>query len=141
MNAFIPLSPVDGCSGGGKINLCSTESLVAIEEMSSRDPKIVEVVPAVDMPAKLSNDEFFARGASPGKTTIDFRGRFDDGSVRSATLDIEVASVTRLDIESRCTTEKNGVVLAAPGELASFEVLMYNQQRQLAGWHPSAIDS
>ncbi|MGC4094871.1 MAG: hypothetical protein QM756_44530 [Polyangiaceae bacterium] len=139
VGAFVGLSPGDACRGGGKINFCSSEELVAIEELSSRDPSVVEIVASADMPFTISTAPFFAHGMKPGKATIDFRGSFDDGSVRSTSVELEVRAVDKVVLRNDCLGLGSTSLVTLPGAEGGFHVDLLGGGATLSGFHPNAV--
>jgi hypothetical protein len=141
VGAYEPLRFGDACAGGGKINFCSSETVVSVDQLTSEDPAIARIVLAADVPATFFNATHFVQGVAPGFAMLHFRGTFDDGSVRSADLQVEVRRVDRTVLASHCgTDDETAEVLTLPSGSGSFDVKLFGRAVELAGWHPNAIE-
>lgn len=138
VGAYVSIRPSDSCQGGGKLNFCSTERLIEVESLTPRDPRVAEIIPLTAMPAMFSNAPFYVHGLRAGKTTIDFRGRFDDGSVRTSSQEIEVRAIDRMQISSSCGNE-GSLILTVPGKTVSVAVHLQGDGELLNGWLPDAL--
>jgi hypothetical protein len=141
VGAYHGLSVSDACAGGGKLNFCSTERLVSVDSLVSRDPSIAEIVLPADVPREISEDPYFVRGVGPGTAVLEFSATFDDGTTRTGTLDLEVRRANAAHIVAGCGIDESDVVLAMPGETRSFEVRLFDGRTVLSGWHPDALES
>ncbi len=139
VGAYQSLSYGDSCAGGGKLNFCGTDQLVSLDELSSKNPEVARIVLAADAPVTASNVTHFVLGVAPGKATLHFRGTFDDGSVRSTDLEIEVKKADRSAIRTSCNGVELAEVVTVPAGAASFEVTLLAGSTELAGFHPEAI--
>ncbi|MDX2051825.1 MAG: hypothetical protein SFV15_05490 [Polyangiaceae bacterium] len=139
VGAYQTLSYGDSCSGGGKLNFCGTDRLVSLDELSSGNPNVASIVLGADAPITTSTATHFVLGVAPGKATLHFRGTFDDGSVRSTDLEIEVSKADRSALRTSCNGVELGEVVTIPGGAASFQVELFAGATKLAGFHPDAI--
>jgi hypothetical protein len=139
VGAYQRLSYGDACAGGGKVNVCSTERLVSVDEITSENPDIAAIVLPQDAPVAGTGVTHYVRGVSRGKTTLRFLGTFDDGSVRSAELEIEVRQANRVTVSTRCNGTEGTEVVTKPGGSGFFEVQLFDHVTLLAGLHPDAV--
>jgi hypothetical protein len=139
VGAYHRLTVGDACAGGGKISVCGTQYLVTLDELSSQNPDIAEVVLAADAPASSAGVTHYVLGIAPGKATLTFRGTFDDGSVRSGELDLEVRKANRVRMSTTCTGTETSEVVTKPGGGAHFHLRLFDRETELAGLHPDAI--
>jgi hypothetical protein len=139
VGAYQSLRYGDACSGGGKISFCGSDRLVTLDELSSQNPEVAQIVLAADSPAANDAASRFIFGVAPGKATLTFRGTFDDGSVRSAELELEVKQADRAVMSTSCTGTKTSEVITRPGGGAYFDVALFDHGTELAGFHPDAV--
>jgi hypothetical protein len=140
VGAYQRLSAGDACRGGGKINFCSTERLVTLDALVSFSPEIAEVVPAEAFPGSAATGAtHYVLGVAPGKAKLHFSGTFDDGSVRSADLEVEVRKADRAVASSNCHGVETSTLVTRPGGALFFEVKLFSGATELAGWHPDAV--
>jgi hypothetical protein len=139
VGAYQSLRYGDACAGGGKISFCGSDRLVTLDELSSQNPEIATIVLAADAPLSTTGSTHFVVGVAPGKATLLFRGTFDDGSVRSAEIEVEVKQADRGVMSTSCTGTEITEVITRPGGVASFEVTLFASSTELAGWHPDAV--
>jgi len=106
VGAFADLCVQDACGGGGKINFCSTESVVAVTSLTVVDPRVLRLVPAAEVPAGFQSGltHIVVQGMSLGKTTVDVEARFNDGSTRATSATITVARIEDMRIKPHCDT-------------------------------------
>jgi len=141
LGAYHSLGFGDACPGGGKINFCSTEGVTEILELRSDDPDIVEILPGAKHPlGALATSSYYMLGKKDGKTALFFRGRFNDGSVRDASVEVEVKHAELLRLASACGSapaETN--LLVSTGDTGTFELEMLAGGEKLSGWLPGAV--
>jgi hypothetical protein len=141
VGAYQSLRYGDACVGGGKVSFCGSERLVSLDELSSRDPGVVAIVLAADAPLASNTTTHFMFGVAPGTATLVFRGTFDDGSVRSAELEVQVRKADRVTMSTSCTGTETSRVVTKPGGEAYFDVKLFDRATELAGLHPDAVVS
>jgi hypothetical protein len=139
VGAYHSLSYGDPCAGAGRFSFCGSDALLSVDELSSKDPEIAQIVLAEDAPIEATSATHFVFGVAPGKATLHFRGTFDDGSVRSADLELEVIEADRSTLRTTCAGVELAEVLTLPSTEASFEVKLFAGSTELAGFHPDAM--
>jgi hypothetical protein len=134
----------DGCSGGGKINFCTTEQVTEVLELSSSDPTTVEVLPGGSHPRPdMAKSPYYVLGRKAGESSLVFKGRFDDGTVRADSVVVEVKAATLGKVDfincgvGQATSSTN--VLTRLGEADDFELPIFAGTEQLVGWLPGAV--
>jgi hypothetical protein len=131
----------DACSGGGKLNFCSTQRLTSIDAISSKDAAVARVVVAKDLPVPFGNEEYYLLGVAPGATTIMARGRFDDGSIREAEVEVEVRTADQAKLISpACQSGESDTVYVSPGGSGSFAIQLLAAGVELRGCRPRVLD-
>jgi hypothetical protein len=129
----------DACAGGGKLSFCGTDALVSVDELTSLDPEIARIVPAEQAPAGVGSATHYVLGVAPGFATLHFRGTFEDGSVRSDDLRVEVRKADRGVVVGTCNGVETSEVTTIPAGSASFQVKLFGRSVELAGFHPDAV--
>jgi hypothetical protein len=141
VGAYHSLTYGDACAGEGKFSFCGVDLLLSVDELSSKNPEIARIVLAEDVPIGTTSATHFVFGVAPGNATLHFRGTFDDGSVRSTDLEIEVKEAGRSSLRTTCAGVELAEVLTLPSAEASFEVKLFAGSTELAGFHPDAVAS
>lgn len=142
VGAYHSLSYGDACSGVGRINFCTSQKITEVLELRSEDPSIVEVVPAANHPrADKASKPHYVLGKRPGKTSLTFKGAFDDGTVRADSTVIEVKRADRGQLSFWCSGENTTNLLVHLGETESFELELFAGSEKLAGWLPGATET
>jgi hypothetical protein len=139
LGAYHSLSYGEACASPGRFSLCAPDTLLSVDELSSKDPEIARIVLAADSPITPTNATHFVFGVAPGKTTLHFRGTFDDGSVRSADLEVEVIAADRSRVRTTCAGVELAEVFTLPSAEAVFEVKLFAGSTELVGFHPDAV--
>jgi hypothetical protein len=139
VGAYQSLQYGDACEGGGKVSFCSSEGLVSLDELSSRNPGVAVIVPASEAPLAESTTTHFILGVAPGRATLVFRGTFDDGSVRSAEADVEVRKADRVKMSASCKGTETSQIVTKPGGEAYLDAKLFSGSTELAGLHPDAL--
>ena len=130
----------DACSGGGKINFCSTETVTAILELRSEDPSTVELLPATSHPrADLARHSYYILGKKVGQASLTFKGSFNDGSVRTASVVVQVKAPDFARLAYGCGGADTTNLLLNLGSTDQFEVELLSGTEKLAGWLPGAV--
>lgn len=140
VGAYHTLAYGDACSGGGKLNFCTSETITEILDLRSEDPTVLEIVPGTSHPrAGQAKRPFYALGKKPGQASLTFKARFDDGSVRADSAQVMVKSADLAKLVYACRGEDRNEVLASVGSVQDFEVHLYAGGERLTGWLPDAI--
>lgn len=142
VDSYLPFEVIDSCSGGGKINFCTTEQLVTLDSFAVEDPLVAEIIPAANVPPGLLSSTVTRaiHGLAPGKTTVRATATFDDGSVREATAKLDVAAISRATLETSCEPGAERENVLPPDQLASFTVYFFAGAVRLVGQLDRPID-
>jgi hypothetical protein len=105
----------------------------------SLNPDIARVVAAADVPLESSGVTHYVLGVAPGFATLHFRGTFDDGSVRSDDLKVEVRKADRGVVVTSCNGSESTEVITIPSGSAHFRVKLFGRSVELAGVHPEVL--
>ena len=122
-------------------NFCTTEHVTDILQARSDAPTIADVILGTDHPrADVATHKFYVVGKGAGRTSLVFKGMFDDGSVRESKIDIRVEAVDALKLVE-CNQPPADSLLVIVGRDESFELAMFAGSDQLAGWLPDAASA
>jgi hypothetical protein len=141
VGAYAPIRLGDGCSGGGKASLCTSESLVELSSLVSSDTSVLKVVPASEVPLPNAGSGYYAYGVGPGEAKLVASGKFDDGSVRSDETGVAVRAITGIRVVSYCSSDSSKTVRAAPGDEFAFQAFPYHESEPLGGCLPALLDT
>lgn len=148
VGAYHRITYGDACSGGGsgKVpmpDFCSAESITDLLELSSSDPSVAEIIAATDDPRGAGASVKYAHsvvGKKPGQSTLRFKGRFSDGSVRETAATIQVKAPDSVKLAAACGSESPVAnLLAFVDALEGFDLEIYAGNEELAGWLPNAV--
>lgn len=105
--AWFPLNVADSCSGGGKINFCSSESVTSVDAIVVTHPRVADVVHMDELEEGLRYEhaELVIVAKEPGGTAIKVDSTFDDGSQRQVETKIEVRKADRLEVSHGCAVQ------------------------------------
>lgn len=140
VGAYYPLSVTDACSGDPKLPICTREEVVSIDEVTSSDEHIVVGVPAEEAPAEFeaAPGSWFFHGKDGGIATVSVTATFDDGSVRTGDLELQVATTTRATlIGLPCPRVLAGTPRSVVVELVGMQ--MFDTDQKLGGIVPGAL--
>jgi len=134
----------DACAGGGKLNFCTTEQVAEVLELSSSDPTTVEILPGSGHPRPdVAKSPYYVLGRRAGQSSLVFKGRFDDGTVRVASVVVEVKAATLGKVDfMNCgagTSTSSTNVLTQLGKKSLFDLQLFAGTEQLTGWLPGAV--
>ena len=140
VGAYHSLGFGDACSGGGKINFCSTERVTEVLELRSEHPDIVELLPQASHPrADVAKSPYYILGKKPGEASLTFKARFDDGSVRAASVVVQVKAPDAARLSYSCGGTDATNILLSLGDKGQFEVELLSANEKLVGWLPGAV--
>jgi len=126
------LSFGDSCPGS-KADLCSRETVVAIDAFTVDPPGALEVLPASDVPADLLQlwayqDDYVVHGLAPAHATLCVQAQFSDGTHRKACAPVDVDVAARIVPLLACDTPVGTVTpgpLVLPGRDLPFYVELF----------------
>lgn len=117
------------------------QPVTEVLELTSSDPSVAAVVDRKDHPAgAAAMFDHYLLGKSAGETTLHFKGRFADGSVREASGIVRTAVADSAVMSLACdnaTTVKNLLVPVANQD--QFTISLLAGSEALAGWMPNAV--
>jgi len=102
--AFFPLNVSDTCSGGGKINFCSSDTLVSVDAFSVADPRVARLLrmEELDEASRAPFAELVVDAKQAGSTEATIETTFDDGSQRKIATKIVVQKADRMELVHAC---------------------------------------
>lgn len=102
--AFFPLNVSDACSGGGKINFCTTESLVSIDALAVDDPRVARLLrmEELDEGSRAPFAELVVDARQTGSTEATIDTTFDDGSQRKIETKLVVQKADSMEVVHAC---------------------------------------
>jgi len=107
VGALFPLSVSDDCRGGGKLNFCTTESLVSIDSFTVDNEKVATLRLMEELNEGLrTNDALVIDAKAPGSTALSIKANFDDGSLRAFDGKVSVKKAERMVLSHRCTASE-----------------------------------
>ena len=122
----------DGCPGS-KADLCSRETVVAVDAFTVDPPQALEIVPASEVPADLLNlwthtATFMVHGLAPALAKVCAQVRFSDGSHRKACAPVNVGAIARVTTPFACDWPQDDTTAAGlvpPGRVLQLTVQLF----------------
>jgi hypothetical protein len=116
VGAYGDLSFGDACVGS-KADLCSRETVEAVDAMTVEPRGALEFLSPADVPAELASiwvhdGMYVVHGLSPAHATVCVQARYSDGSHRKACLPIDVEAVAHVATSLACDPGGNDVTAA-----------------------------
>src|SRR4051794_10208608 len=118
-------------------------------ELTSSDPSVAEVIDRKDHPGgAAAMFDHYLLGKSAGQTTLHFKGRFADGSVREASSIVRTAVAEAAAMSLACdnATTVSNLLVPLGGQdqfrislLAGSEAGTETGSEALVGWMPNAV--
>ncbi len=140
LGAYSPIALSDACGSSGALSPCDSESLVSLDSLTSDQPDIVESVATSTLSAALQFTTPFALHAlKTGKATVHATGTFSDGSVRTASVAIDVLAISRVLVPNVCYVESPDAQYALYGTPIDSVVGLYAGDQQLSGVRLDAL--
>lgn len=142
VGAVHPITITDACPSGGKGNLCSTEKVTKINSVTSSDTRMAEVLPISAVPSEMreGNVEYVVQGRTPGKAGVRIEATFDDGSVRSDTIDVNIVAVDSVEPAVQCPSgASDAQKLFPPGQSVLVSLRLLGAGGELKGAVPGAL--
>ena len=104
VGAYYPIVVSDDCKSGGKLTVCTTETLLSVDEIVVENPDVVQVLRMRELPQELqvADAPLAILGVGPGRTKITIQATFDDDSKRSVELSATVMQANRLELLPSC---------------------------------------
>ena len=129
VGAYGDLSFGDSCMGS-KADLCSKETVEAVDAMTVDPPGALEVLSPGDVPGDLASiwtptGMYVVHGLAPAHATLCVQARYSDGTHRKACSPVHVDTVAHVATYFACDTGVNGSMaapLVPPGATLEFEV-------------------
>ncbi len=129
VGAYGDLSFGDSCPGS-KADLCSRETVEAVDAMTVDPPGALEVLSPGDVPADLASlwtptGMYVVHGLAPAQATLCVQARYSDGTHRKACSPVHVDTVAHVAITLACDPGVNGgtaAPLVPPGASLQFDV-------------------
>jgi len=131
----------DACRSS-KGNLCTTETVTAIEGVKIVDSKVVTFVTQAELPTALRVPEvqWVLQALSPGRTSVRLDARFSDGSLRTSELPVEVRRANRIEAEMICRARATDDQTLVPvGVKTQISARLLDDTRELTGLLPDAL--
>lgn len=143
VGAFLPITVVDACRGGGRFNFdCTTQTVVELLDVTAEPSGVAEILTHIWQPAEIQAFDWpwALRGVRPGDVTVMGSALLDDGTTQPFEIPLSVASVSRIELDWSCgaDTDRQRDLLPLNHEL-SLEVLLQGANGVLNGVHPSAL--
>jgi hypothetical protein len=115
VGALLPLSVSDDCKGGGKLNFCSTDSLVSVDSFKVDDERVATLLRMEELNEGLrTGDALVIAAKAPGSTALTIKATFDDGLVRSFDGNVSVKRAERIYVA--LNTEQTSAFMNAISE-------------------------
>lgn len=107
--AFFPLNVSDSCRGGGKINFCSSDTLVSIDAFSVADPRVARLLRMEELDEGLRAEfaELVVDAKQAGSTEASIDTTFDDGSQRKIEAKIVVKKADGMQLVHSCEVRES----------------------------------
>ena len=129
VGAYGDLSFGDGCVGS-KADLCSRETVEAVDAITVDPPGALEVLSPGDVPADLASlwtptGMYVVHGLAPAHATVCAQARYSDGTHRKACSPVYVDTVAHVATTLACDPGVNGSTaapLVPPGASLQFDV-------------------
>ena len=129
VGAYGDLSFGDSCMGS-KADLCSRETVDAVDAMTVDPPGALEFLSPGDVPADLASiwthdGMYVVHGLAPAHATVCVQARYSDGSHRKACSPVDVDTVAHVTSYLACDPGVNGSTAAPmvpPGATLQFDV-------------------
>jgi hypothetical protein len=140
VGAYHSLEFGDAC-GSELYPFCTGEGVSEMLEFRSDDPTIADIVLGKDHPrGDLARHSYYVLGKKAGQTSLTFKARFSDGSVREDSTSIQVKAPDSFKLAQLCGDDPEPAnLLVALGNMDTFELDMLAGTDQLAGWLPGAV--
>ena len=108
VGAYANLSFGDACAGS-KANLCSHETVDAVDSITVDPPGALEVLSPSDVPTEVAtlwtpSGMYVVHGLSPARATVCVQARYSDGTHRKACAPVDVDTVTHVATWFSCDT-------------------------------------
>jgi hypothetical protein len=141
VGAVHPITIADACPSGGKGNLCSTEKVTKLNSVTSSDARVAEILPIAAVPSEMHEGAvaYVVQGRTPGRTTVRIEATFDDGSVRSDTIDVNVVAVQSVEPSVQCPNGADAQRLFPPGQSVLVSLQLKGAGGELKGAVPGAL--
>ena len=116
VGAYGDLSFGDSCMGS-KADLCSRETVEAVDAITIEPPGALEVLSPGDVPADLASlwtptGMYVVHGLVPAHATVCVQARYSDGSHRKACSPVHIDTVAHVATSLACDTGVNGSTTA-----------------------------
>jgi hypothetical protein len=142
IGAFHPMTIEDACPGGqGKLDFCQREKLVRIDQVRVSPAGVVEVHPVSDVPSAMrqSGVDWVLLGVGAGRAAVTIEGTFDDGSRRSAHIEVTAARAQRAVPMIRCLSGSTPIRFPIGDSVRFHLKLLSASGTELAGAVPDAL--
>jgi hypothetical protein len=140
VGTYSPVRISDRCGYTPPLSPCGSEDLTSLDRVTSDQPSVLEVVATSTLSPDLNITTPFALHAlEAGTATVHATGTFSDGSVRTATISIEVLDISRVSIPNVCSVGSSDAQYAVQGTPISFPIGLYAGDQQLAGVRLDAV--
>ncbi len=140
VGAYLPISYGDK-TGNTLTGDLFVQMVTEVLELTSSDPSVSEVIDRKDHPGgAAAMFDHYLLGKSAGQTTLHFKGRFEDGSVREASTIVYTAVADSAAMSLACdnaTTVSN--LLVPVGSQDQFTISLFAGSEALSGWMPNAV--
>jgi hypothetical protein len=140
VGAYLPISYGDK-SGNTLTGDLFVQAVTEVLELTSSDPSVAEVIDRKDHPGgAAAMFDHYLLGKSAGQTTLHFKGRFEDGSVRDASTIVHTAVADSAAMSLACDNATTASNLLVPlGSQDQFTISLLAGSEALVGWMPNAV--
>jgi hypothetical protein len=141
VGGYQPFSVADLCQAGGKIGVCTTET-VTMATVTSTDEDVVAVLPAASAPAEVgaAPGSWVLYAKQPGKVHVNVEADFDDGTHRTVSRDVEVRRTTRMKVDPLCAQAQTTTIWLPVGARVGLQVTLFDETTPLEGLVPAALE-
>jgi hypothetical protein len=135
LGAYAPVRLEDRCGNTGVPSPCATEQLVSLDSVDSDQPDVIEAVATSTLSADLAiTAPFVVHALKTGTATVHATGTFSDGSVRTASIAIDVLAISRVLASVVCSPGSSSEAqYALYGTPISSAILLYAGDQELTG--------
>ncbi len=139
VGAYEPISYGD--KGGTLTGDWFVQEVTEVLELTSSDPSVAAVIDRKDHPGgAAAMFDHYLLAKSAGQTTLHFKGRFEDGSVREASGTVRTAVADSAVMALACDNATTATNLLVPvGSQDQFTISLLAGDEALAGWMPNAV--
>jgi hypothetical protein len=142
VGAYFPIRVSDDCTGGGKINFCTTEQVVSIDGWKVDDPAVADLIrmEELDEALRIDGSQLVIDAKKAGETSVTIDATFDDGSARKVTADIKVAKADNMRLTHPCSLRDPDAFELFPTDSdVSINLDLFKGTQALQGEYQSAL--